>query len=168
MKKQISLLLVAVLLAGVIFSTANDVEAKSKVEKVVETARKNYYGTNEKIKDGSIKCYGSTDTYKGYSDKNGKIRKIIVYASDDGSVNGCTSEFYFNKKEKLVFAFAYKKVKGKTKEYRAYYSSSNGKLYRYIKPSGKIKDYKKGTENMPEMAGALLSRAQIELHYAYS
>ena len=63
------------------------------------------------------------------------------------SVKGYTCEYYYDSKQKTCFIFAYKKIKGKVKEYRAYYGA-DGKLYRYIGPSGKIKDYKKGKTNI--------------------
>lgn len=74
-------------------------------------------------------------------------------------------EYYYNTKQQIVFAYAYKKVNGKTKEYRAYYGS-DGKLYRYIGPDGKVKDFKKGVDSSKiKMAQKLQSGGMYIFHF---
>lgn len=74
--------------------------------------------------------------------------------------------YYYDSKQKTCFIFAYKKIKGKVKEYRAYYGA-DGKLYRYIGPSGKIKDYKKGKDltDSSKLVSKLYYASLMHLHY---
>lgn len=127
-----------------LFDGAKVQAASNKVNTVVENARDNYYTTNNKISNKKYKVTTVKGKYKYWKDGNGKIRKIVVYPQyKDMAVNKCTAEYYFNSNQKLVFAFAYKKVNGKTSEYRCYYGTDK-KCYRYINPSGKIYNYKNG------------------------
>lgn len=114
------------------------------VESVVKHSRDIYYSVNRKLKSYTVNKYPKE--YTDYRDmKNNLLRKAITYptANTDAYLKKYTAEYYYDKNRKLVFAFAYKKVKGKTREYRAYYGT-DGKLYRFIDANGKITDYKKG------------------------
>lgn len=138
------LVMTFLLIAGV--SMINPVKsmAATREDKVVKYARDNYYGINRKIKKKTYKSSQSKNKYKIYRDTNKKVRKILIYPKNTSmSVSKCTTELYFDKNEKLVFVFAYKKVGGKVKEYRFYYGTE-GKLYRYINSKGKISHYKNG------------------------
>ena len=94
------------------------------------------------------------------------LRKTVMSAKEDApdSVKGYTCEYYYDSKQKTCFIFAYKKIKGKVKEYRAYYGA-DGKLYRYIGPSGKIKDYKKGKDltDSSKLASRLYNASRMHL-----
>lgn len=133
------------LLLGVIIANIEvyqKVEAKS-IEKVINHARNVYYTTNKKLDKYSLNQEkGLYDEYWKLKDK--RLKKLVIYPDNIGvSIKKYTVEYYYDKNQKLVFAFAYRKLKGKMKEYRAYYGV-DGKLYRYIDSSGKIKDYENG------------------------
>ena len=112
------------------------------------------------------KIFGMKGIYTDYCDKNGILRKTVMSAKEDApdSVKGYTCEYYYDSKQNTCFIFAYKKVKGKVKEYRAYYGA-DGKLYRYIGPSGKIKDYKKGKDltDSSKLASRLYNASRMHL-----
>ena len=167
--KRIMLMLCAAVVAisTVLGSGVTEVQAKqSKVDKVVKHARAVYYGTNEKLKEYKISGMKGINT--DYCDKNGILRKTVMSAKEDApdSVKGYTCEYYYDSKQNTCFIFAYKKVKGKVKEYRAYYGA-DGKLYRYIGPSGKIKDYKKGKDltDSSKLVSKLYYASLMHLHY---
>ncbi|MGN1167441.1 MAG: Ig-like domain-containing protein [Lachnospiraceae bacterium] len=121
----------------------------TKADKVIANSRAYYYGTNKKIKDGTYKNCGIDGVYKEYLGSNQKIRLTIMYPGNgDMDINHYTVEYYYDKNEKLVFAYAYKKVNGKLKDYRAYYGT-DGKCYRYIESDGTVKTYKNG-KNLDE------------------
>ena len=156
---------VTIAISTVLGSGVTEVQAKqSKVDKVVKHARAVYYGTNEKLKEYKISGMKSINT--DYCDKNGILRKTVMSAKEDApdSVKGYTCEYYYDSKQNTCFIFAYKKVKGKVKEYRAYYGA-DGKLYRYIGPSGKIKDYKKGKDltDSSKLASRLYNASRMHL-----
>lgn len=141
--KRLFILVLSVCIANGTFAIS--VNAGETVKHVVKNAREVYLDINKKIDKGTIKDCGIEDVYKEYMVK-GKIRKTLVYPGNgDMDVKGYTVEYYYDKEERLVFAFAYKKEKGKMKEYRAYYSV-NGKCYRTINSKGKTTDYKKGKD----------------------
>ena len=168
--KRIMLMLCAAVVAisTVLGSGVTEVQAKqSKVDKVVKHARAVYYGTNEKLKN--YEESGEKGVYTDYYDrKNDVLRKTVMSAKEDApdSVKGYTCEYYYDSKQKTCFIFAYKKIKGKVKEYRAYYRA-DGKLYRYIGPSGKIKDYKKGKDltDSSKLVSKLYYASLMHLHY---
>ena len=171
MKKVVNSIMIVVLLITMVGYPSALVDAKSsKHDKVIENAKKNYYGTNEKIKKGIYKNSGVKGSYKEYVEKNGAIRKTLIYPENgDMDVKGYTVEYYYNKNMRLVFAYAYKKVKGKMREYRAYYGK-NGKLYRYINAKGKVRDYKKGKKmpgNLDSMPELLYSKGTWNIAVAY-
>jgi len=171
MKKVVNfIMIIALLVGGIGYPTTSIVAKSSKLTKVVEDARKNYYGTNKKIKKKIYKNSGVKGIYKEYMDKNGVIRKTLMYPGNgDMDVKGYTVEYYYNSNKKLVFAFAYKKVKGKKREYRAYYGT-DGKLYRSIDTKGKVKNYKKGKEmqgNDNSMSAMLYSKGVWNIAVAY-
>ena len=142
MKKKIIIVHILLIISLLInMAPYKKVDAKS-VDYVVKYSRKIYYGTNSKLK--SFKVNQIKGSYKEYWDKK-VLYKVITYpdSMNDVNIKNYTVEYYYDKNQKLVFAFAYRKVKGKLKEYRAYYGT-DGKLYRYIGANGKIKDYKKG------------------------
>ena len=156
---------VTIAISTVLGSGVTEVQAKqSKVDKVVKHARAVYYGTNEKLKE--YKIFGMKGINTDYCDKNGILRKTVMSAKEDApdSVKGYTCEYYYDSKQNTCFIFAYKKVKGKVKEYRAYYGA-DGKLYRYIGPSGKIKDYKKGKDltDSSKLASRLYNASRMHL-----
>lgn len=159
---------VTIAISTVLGSGVTEVQAKqSKVDKVVKHARAVYYGTNEKLKD--YEESGEKGVYTDYYDrKNDVLRKTVMSAKEDApdSVKGYTCEYYYDSKQNTCFIFAYKKVKGKVKEYRAYYGA-DGKLYRYIGPSGKIKDYKKGKDltDSSKLVSKLYYASRMHLHY---
>lgn len=142
MKKTIVyiLLIISLFFNMILYRNA---DAKS-VDSVIRYSRKVYYGTNSKLK--SFKVNQIKGSYKEYWDKK-VLYKVITYPTSmsDFFIKNYTVEYYYDKNQKLVFAFAYRKIKGKLKEYRAYYGT-DGKLYRYIGADGKIKNYKKGQE----------------------
>ena len=169
MKKVIANLFTCILVLTLFVSFGGEcVQAKqSKVDKVVKHARAVYYGTNERLKD--YEESGEKGVYTDYYDrKNQVLRKTVMSAEEDAadSVKGYTVEYYYDSKQNTSFIFAYKKVKGKVKEYRAYYGS-DGKLYRYIGPSGKVKDYKKGKEltDSSKLVSKLYNASRMHLHY---
>ena len=156
---------VTIAISTVLGSGVTEVQAKqNKVDKVVKHARAVYYGTNEKLKEYKISGMKGINT--DYCDKNGILRKTVMSAKEDApdSVKGYTCEYYYDSKQNTCFIFAYKKVKGKVKEYRAYYGA-DGKLYRYIGPSGKIKDYKKGKDltDSSKLASRLYNASRMHL-----
>lgn len=120
------------------------VVADTSVKAVVKHSRNVYYDTNKKLK--SYYQNRVEGEYMDFYDTKSKVlRKAITYPTStaDGYIKKYTAEYYYDSDQKLVFAFAYRKVKGKVKEYRAYYGQ-DGRLYRYINANGKITDYKKG------------------------
>lgn len=145
-RKQRALLLCFFCIIGMLILSAHS-DAKSMkhaktVNAVVKYSRKIYYGTNRNLKKCRKECI------KGeYTDywKNNKLVKAITYptSTSDSYVKKYTVEYYYDKNHHLVFAFAYKKTRGKIKEYRAYYGT-DGKLYRYIDATGKVYSYKGG------------------------
>lgn len=146
MRINLRRLIILFLSIGILSSASSiPVNASETVKNVVKNARYIYNEINEKIDKGEINDCGIENVYKEYMIK-GKIRKTLIYPGHGGmEVKGYTVEYYYDNKERLVFAFAYKKVNGKMKEYRAYYSA-NGKCYRTINSKGKKKDYKKGKD----------------------
>ncbi|MCR5737311.1 MAG: hypothetical protein K6G64_06655 [Eubacterium sp.] len=145
MKKKTFLLFTTLIFIFSFFiCDTNDVQAKTSVNKVVKYARKVYYGTNQSIARKKLKKVQDNNV-ESYFDKQGHLRKSIIPkgSTDPASIKGYTVEYYYSKDMRLVFAFAYKNVRGKTYEHRAYYGK-NGKLYRYISANKKIKNYKKG------------------------
>lgn len=152
--------------SGVRFGGTVDVSAASKADKVIKAARNSYYSTEKNLK--KYKKVKSSTSCTDYYDNKNKLRLTVVKANinDPLSMKNITCEYYYNSKQKLVFAFAYKKSVRKVKEYRAYYSASDGKCYRYIGPNKKVKTYEKGKYgNMPKMAWELRSKGNLNLHY---
>lgn len=142
MKKKIIIVHILLIISLLInIAPYKKVDAKS-VDSVIKYSRKVYYGTNSKLK--SFKVNQIKGSYKEYWDKK-VLYKVVTYPNSmsDAFIKNYTVEYYYDKNQKLVFAFAYRKVKGKLKEYRAYYGT-DGKLYRYIGADGRVKDYKKG------------------------
>lgn len=138
--------IISIMLMGIyiLFST-EEVQAKS-VNSIVKHSRKIYYTTNGKLK--SYKKTGETGKYTDYWNmKKQYLVKTIIYPNyyDDTTLKKYTVEYYYDSSLKLVFAFAYRKIDGKVKEYRTYYGAG-GKLYRFINAKGKIKDYKNGRD----------------------
>lgn len=178
MKKIMNLVLIFALLVGMIGCPVTSVEAKTKTktpsefDKAIKYAKNEYYGTNVKIKKKVYKDSGAPGSIKDFVDENYDIRKSVIYSGNEGlGIKGGTVEYYYDKKHRLVFAFAYKKVKGKTYEYRAYYGT-NGKLYRYINAKGEVKDYKKGkdmvySEDSKSMPQVLYSKGMRNIMIAY-
>lgn len=116
----------------------------TKADKVIANSRAYYYDTTGKIEDGTYKNCGVDGVYKEYLGSNQKIRLTIMYPENgDMDIKHYTVEYYYDKNEKLVFAYAYKKVNGKLKDYRAYYGT-DGKCYRYIDNDGTVITYKNG------------------------
>ncbi len=174
MKRIIVMLLAALMLSSVIAVTpSQDVEAKTTVNSVVKNARYYYNNTNSLIKKGKLKAYRYKKSL-GYEDwwSGNKLRKGIVYPAYDKSgvyAKGYTAvEYYYDKNEKIVFIFAYKKVNGKTKEYRCYYGT-NRKLYRYINDKKKTYNYSSGKSqgSMPSVPKYLYGKAVHYLHLAH-
>lgn len=120
------------------------VKAKS-VDTVVKYSRNVYYKTNKKIKSYTVNKIEKL--YEEYwNTKNKKLKKLITYPSKYGGdvyFENYTVEYYYDQNQKLVFAFAYRRKKGRIQEYRAYYGS-DGKIYRFINSSGNITNFKKG------------------------
>ena len=101
----------------------------------------------------------------------GKIRKTVMYPGNgDMDVRGYTVEYYYDSNERLIFVFAYKMSHGKTREYRAYYST-NGKCYRIINVKGKTINYKNGSigsnSGTPQMYEELYSKGMWNIAVAY-
>lgn len=160
-KKAISLFLLMMIVTLVPVSNVN---AASKASKVVKKARAIYKDVNKKIRKKKMKIVksgGCTDYYE-----NNIIRMTrCLETSNAVSPKKCKVEFYYDRNYHPVFVFAWKKVKGKVKEYRAYFWKDR-KCYRYIGPNKKVHTYKKGrSHKMPSMAAAMLLEAQMNLHY---
>lgn len=159
-KLRVALLLIML----VVISVAMPLNAASKVNKVVKNAKSLYYGAEKKIKKKKLKVLnngGCKDYYQGK-----RLIMTQVYKSNNlCSPKGCKAEFYYDKKYRPIFVFAWKKVNGKIREYRAYYGT-NGKCYRYIGPDHKVHDYKNGRsrEKMSPMESEMLSKAYQNLH----
>lgn len=165
--KKILTRLFAVILACVIVTENNiptqNVQAASKATKAIKHAQNTYYTTRKNLKKyKKVVSSGCTD----YSYKN-KIRLTIVRPKKDEIlvIKGMTCEYYYDSNQKLVFAYAYKKVKGKRKEYRAYFSGR--KCYRYIGPDKKVHTYKNGKnpKKASSMAGKLYDKGTYNLHF---
>lgn len=141
---------------------------KLTVGSVVQHARDIYYGTNKKLKSYSV-SKADKEYIDYYDNKNNILRKAITYptSKSDGYIKGYTAEYYYDDEQKLVFAFAYKKIKGKAREYRAYYGT-DGKLYRYIDASGRISDYNNGMiiSSSSKLKYELYHKGTLYLHLA--
>lgn len=159
--KRVRLFLLLVVLTLIPVSNAH---AASKARKVVKKARAIYKDVNKKIKKKKmkkVKSGGCTDYYE----KNTIRMTKCLETSNAVSPKKCKVEFYYDKHYHPIFVFAWKKVKGKVKEYRAYFWKDR-KCYRYIGPDKKVHTYKKGKDNnMPSMAADMLLKAQMNLHY---
>lgn len=141
----------------------SNVNAASKATKVVKKARSIYTDTNKKIKKmKKIKSGACTDYYE----KNIIRMTRCLSTTDFVSPNKCKVEFYYDKNYHPIFVFAWKKVNGRVREYRAYFGT-NRKCYRYINASRKVYTYKNGknSNKMPSMASQMLLKAQMNLHY---
>lgn len=142
-KKWITwMLLAAILCIMTAGNTKSASAASAKVTKAVSYARKVYYSTNKKLKKytkGAIQ-----GSYKEWWNKK-KLVKAITYpnTSSGYAIKGYTVEYYYNDHEKLVFAYAYRKKKGKLQEFRAYYAP-DGKIYRFVDAKRKIWNYNYG------------------------
>lgn len=138
MKKIFSLFIV-----GTILISCGNVEICAKtVSSVVNHSRKVYYNINK-----NLKCFKKNQIKGEYIDywKNKKLVKAVTFptSTSDCYMKKYTVEYYYDSRNCLVFAFAYRKVNGKLKEHRAYYGA-DGKMYRYIDASGRIYNYRKG------------------------
>lgn len=153
---------------SVVIENSHPEDEDINVDNVVQQAKDIYYGINGDI--DNYKKVSTEGVCTDYYDKTDNIRKTVMSPDGDAAdtVKGYTVEFYYDSDQNTSFIFAYKKVKGKVKEYRAYYGA-NEKLYRYIDPSGKVKDYKEGKEldDSSELVTQLYnaSRSHLSLDY---
>ena len=77
-------------------------------------------------------------------------------------MRGYTIEYYYDDHERLIFAYAYRKVKGKLQELRAYYAPDQ-KMYRYIDAKGRIWNYRNGRSyryNVKDMRDLLFHKGE--------
>lgn len=162
--KQIEI--VALVIAVSLFLSASKVNAASKAIKVVKNARSTYKDVNKKIKKNKLKKINSSDGIVDYYEKNTIRMTRCLKTTDYVSPKKCKVEFYYDKKHHPIFVFAWKKMNGKVKEYRAYFGK-NGKCYRYIGANKKVHTYKNGMNRnkMPSMASEMLFKARMNLHY---
>ena len=132
--------------------------SNSDFDRIIKTIKDNYYGIQNNLSD--FKTDGVKGLYKRWYDKNGTMRKIQLLF-DEAEMRTMTNEFYYDSNGMLLFGFVYDK---KGNEYRYYFY--NGKVYRYIDPSGKITDYKNGEDPyITEEVGNIYSRGEMEKHY---
>lgn len=152
------------LMVLVILTFAIPVSAASKVNKVVKNARTLYYGAEKKIKKKKLKSYDNGECKDYYEGKRLFMTRVYK-TSSICSPKKCKAEFYYDKKYRPIFIFAWKKVNGKTKEYRFYYGT-DGKCYRYIGPDHKVHDYKNGKNRskMSSIQAEMISKAYYNLH----
>lgn len=140
------------------------VEASVKSNKAVREARKYYYATQKNLK--RYKKINSSSGCMDYYDKGNHLKLTIVRPGKDIlSMKNTVCEYYYNSKQRLVFAFAYTKTKGRLKEYRVYYMGQ--RCYRYIGPDKKVHTYGKGKSpyNMSGMPKKLYHNGYMNLHY---
>lgn len=140
-------------LEGTFSMFSNNVVANAKsVNSVVNHSRKVYYNVNKHL--NSYKKNQIKGEYTEYWKKK-KLKKAITYPTSvsDAYVKKYIVEYYYDSENHLVFAYAYRKAKGKMQEYRAYYGTDS-KLYRYIDTSGKIHDYSEG-KNIKSFSNSL-------------
>lgn len=141
-----------------------NVQAASKATKVIKHAKNTYYTTRRNLKKyKKIRNSGCVDYWKK---RNLRLTIVKPKKGEILTIKGTTCEYYYDSKQELVFAFAYKKVRGKVKEYRAYYSK--GKCYRYIGPNKKAHTYKKGRdpEKVSKLVRALYNKGTHNLDLA--
>lgn len=165
--KRILVGLFVIILASTMVSgnniSTNNVKAATKADKAIKNAKKNYKTIRK-----NLRKYKKIHSSSGCTDYWQKkvVRLTIIKPKKDEilAIKGTTCEYYYASNQKLVFAYAYKKVKGKRKEYRAYYMGN--KCYRYIGPDKKVHTYAKGknTDKVPEMARLLYSKGYHNLH----
>jgi len=159
--KKSRMIIFLMLLSLLIFTPS--AKAASKVTTTVKNARTLYYGVQKKKKKlKTITSDGCRDYYQGKW-----LRMTYVFKTSDlCSPNKCRAEFYYDKKLRPIFVFAWKKVNGKKKEYRSYYGT-NGRCYRYIGPDHKVHNYKNGRtrEKMSSMQSTMMLKAYMNLHY---
>lgn len=136
------MLFMAIVCSATIGNVQRTSSASTKVTKAVNYARKVYYGTNKKVKKYTKNSMKGS--YKEYWNKK-KLVKAITYSTKSSSyaMRGYTIEYYYDNHERLIFAYAYRKVKGKLQELRAYYAPDR-KMYRYIDAKGRIWNYSQG------------------------
>lgn len=167
MKKLMQKIIMCVLVWGVF--SGSIVYAKN-LDVVIKHSKDVYYSVNRKLSKYTINEIKGE--YKDYWDMKKKLlRKAVTYptANTDAYVKKYTVEYYYDQNRKLVFAFAYRKLKGKIMEYRAYYGT-DGKLYRYIDANGRINDYKKGKKikfSSNSLRYLLYSKGIYYIHLAY-
>lgn len=166
MKKIIISLLVVIMSSTIITGSMiceRNVQASTKSNKAIKNAKKTYYTTRKNLK--KYKKIQSNDACTDYWQKK-IVRLTIVKPKKDEilAIKGTTCEYYYASNQKLVFAYAYKKVKGKRKEYRVYYMGK--KCYRYIGPDKKVHTYGKGKDpyNVSKMAALLYGKGYQNLH----
>lgn len=165
--KRILIGLFAIILSCTVIMGNNvcikNVQASAKSDKAIKNAKKNYKTIRKNLR--KYKKIHSSSGCTDYWQKN-TVRLTIVKPKKDEvlAIKGTTCEYYYASNQKLVFAYAYKKVKGKRKEYRAYYMGN--KCYRYIGPDKKVHTYAKGKspEKAPNMASRLYSKGYHNLH----
>lgn len=140
-----------------------NVQASVKSDKAIKNAKRNYVTIRRNLR--KYKKIHSSSGCTDYWQKK-TVRLSIVKPKKDEvlAIKGTTCEYYYDSNQKLVFAYAYKKVKGKKKEYRAYYMGN--KCYRYIGSDKKVHTYPKGkkSDNTPNMARLLFATGYRNLH----
>lgn len=165
--KKILIGLFVIILSGTVIMGNNvcikNVQASVKSDKAIKNAKKNYKNIRK-----NLRKYKKVHSSSGCTDywQKKTVRLTIVKPKKDEvlAIKGTTCEYYYAFNQKLVFAYAYKKVKGKRKEYRAYYMGN--KCYRYIGSDKKVHTYAKGksTDKAPKMASLLYSTGYRNLH----
>ena len=161
-KKKVWGFLLTIFFVAILASNAS---AASKATKVVKNAKSIYKDVNRKIKKKKMKKIKNGDC-TDYYEKNTIRMTRCLSTSDLVSPNNCKVEFYYDKNHHPIFVFAWKKVNGKVKEYRAYFGT-NRKCYRYIASDGIVYTFKNGKsrDKMPSMAYQMFTKAQMNLHY---
>ncbi len=116
--------------------------AKMPAEYFVEEAKSIYTEVNEMADNGELDKSGSESEGSIVWKDNNVVRKVVTYSgsSADG-IKDYKVEYYYDKNESLVFAFA----ANDGKEYRYYYDG-NGYLCRYIGPNKKTQDFESGLD----------------------
>ncbi len=108
----------------------------------IDEAKSAYESVNEQIDNGELEK-NESDGIASWSDEDGEVYKLKVYADNDLHLHfSYDIEYYYNSYGNLVFVFA---TDGEN-EKRWYYDETEV-LYRYIDEKGKTHNYKNG--NLP-------------------
>lgn len=162
--RSINILILLIILIALFLIPQASIDAASKADKAIKTSKRVYNKVSEKVDDDKLKVVYTGKVRDYYEDDI--LRKTECLSTrNDLSPKNCMAEYFYDSNNHPVFIYAWKKVNGEIREYRAYYGK-DGKCYRYIGPDHIAHTYKKGRsrDHMPSMARNMFLKAQRNLY----